>query len=78
MWVAGLHWDNLFQEDVANEARKGFSELENLPEIKVQRCLRLGRDEELLSETLHTFVDASQEACGAVVYSRVHCKSGLV
>jgi len=41
MWVAGLDWDNLFQEDVANEAHKGFSKLENLPEIKVPRCLRL-------------------------------------
>ena len=41
MWVAGLDWDNLFQEDVANEAHKGFSKLENLPEIKVTRCMRL-------------------------------------
>ena len=38
----------------------------------------LGQDEELLSETLHTFVDVSQDAYGAVVFSRVRCKSGLV
>ena len=37
MWVAGLDWVDLFQGDLANKARKWFSEFENLPEIKVSR-----------------------------------------
>ena len=57
---------------MANKARKWFSESEHLPEIKVLRCLHLGQDEELLSLTLQTFLDASQDAYGAVVYSRTH------
>ena len=32
----------------------------------------------MLSQTLHTFVDASQDAYGAVVYSRATYKSGAV
>ena len=68
MWAHGLDWDDLFQEDLASKARKWFSELEDLPTIKVPRCLRLGQEEELLSQALHTFVDASQDAYGAVIY----------
>ena len=44
--------------------------------IKVPRCLRFGPEEVLLPETLHTFVDASQDAYGAVVYLRVTYDSG--
>ena len=71
IWAAGLDWDDLFQGDLARRARAWFSELEDLPEIKVPRCLRLGQDKELLSETLHTFVDVSQDAYGAVIFSKV-------
>ena len=78
MWAAGLDWDDLFQGDLARRAWTWFSELGDLPEIKVPRCVNLGQDEELLSETLHTFVDASQDAYGAVNFSRVCYKSGLV
>ena len=78
MWAAGLDWDDLFQEDLASKARKWFSELEDLPTIKVPRCLRLGQEEELLSQVLHPFVDASQDAYGAVIYSRAIYRSGTV
>ena len=78
MWAAGMDWDDLFLGDLASKARKWFKELEYLPTIKVPRCLRLGKEEEMLSQTLHTFVDASQDAYGAVVYSRATYKSGAV
>lgn len=47
MWISGLDWDDLFQEDLTSKARKWFSELEDLPPIKVPRCLRLGQGEEM-------------------------------
>ena len=75
MWAAGMDWDDLFLGDLA---RKWFKELEDLPTIKVSRCLRLGQEGEMLSQTLYTFVDASQDAYGAVVYSRATYKSGAV
>ena len=78
MWAAGMDWDDLFQRDLASKARKWFKELEDLPTIKVPRCLRLRQEEEMLSQTLHTFVEASQDAYGAVVYSRSTYKSGAV
>ena len=73
-----MDWDDLFLGDLASKARKWFKELEDLPTIKVPRCLRLGQEEEMLSQTLHTFLDASQDAYGAVVYSRATYKSGAV
>ena len=62
-----MDWDDLFLGDVASKACKWFKELEDLPTMKVPRCLRLGQEEEMLSQTLHTFVDASQDAYGAIV-----------
>ena len=44
----------------------------------VPRCLRFGQEDVVLSETLHTFVDASQDAYSAVVYLSVIYKSGSV
>ena len=48
MWAAGMDWDDLFLGDLASKARKWFKELEDLPTIKVPRCLRLGQEEETL------------------------------
>ena len=59
------------------QARKWFKELEDLPTIKVPLCLRLGQEEEM-SQTLHTFVDTSQDAYGAAVYSRATYKSRAI
>ena len=73
-----MAWDDLFLGDLASKARKWFKELEDLPTIKAPRCLGLGQEEEMLSQTLYTFVDASQDASGVVVYSRATYKSGAV
>ena len=73
-----MDWHDFFLGDLASKERKWFNELEDLPTIKVPRCPRLGQDEEMLSQTLHTFVEASQDAYGAVVYSRATYKGGDV
>jgi len=78
MWTAGLEWDELCPGELINKSREWFCELEELPVIKVSRCLRFGPEQVALSETLHTFVDASQDAYGAVIYSRVVYESGSV
>ena len=78
MWVAGLEWDELCPRELIHKSRECFCELEELPTIKVPRCLRFDPEEVVLSETLHTFVDASQDAYGAVVYLKVMYGSGSV
>ena len=78
MWTAGLEWDKLCPGELIHKSREWFCELEELPVIKVTRCLRFGPEKVALSETLHTFVDASQDSYGAVVYSRVVYESGSV
>ena len=78
MWVAGLKWDELCPRELIHKPREWFCELEELPMIKVPRCLRSGRKQVVLSETLHTFVDASQHAYGAVIYLKVIYESGPV
>ena len=75
MWVAGLHWDELYPIKLIHKSQEWFCELEELPTIKVPRCLRFD-PEVVLSETLHTFVDASQDAYGAIVYLKVIYQSG--
>ena len=78
MWVAGVEWDELCPRELINSSREWFCELEELSAVKVPRCLQIGAEEALLSKTLHTFVDASQDAYGAVVYIRAVYKSGSV
>ena len=63
---------------MVHKSQEWFSELEELPTIKVPRCLRFAPEQVVLSETLHTFVDASQDAYGAVVYLKVSYESGSV
>ena len=69
MWSAGMEWDDELTEPLINLARAWFNELEILARIQIPRCLQ---DKERSSDTmsLHTFVDASESAYGAVVYAR--------
>ena len=67
IWVRGLDWDDLLPEELSVKMISWFAELPMLSKIRVPRCLQL---EEFKSATLQVFVDASQDAYGAVVYMR--------
>ena len=64
----GLGWDDPITHEISIRAKEWFLELEELKEIKVPRSLREPKVER--SSTVHTFVDASNSAYGAVSYLR--------
>jgi len=68
MWVGGFEWDDLLPEGLRDKVEAWFGELAILESIQVPRCLRSASETGKM--TLHTFVDASQEAYGCVIYSR--------
>ena len=76
MWIGGLDWDDNLDEKLVYKAKKWFSELNELCYIKIPRCLRLEQEKEVVSTTIHVFVDASQDAYGAVAYERHVYKTG--
>lgn len=68
IWSDGYDWDDRLSDDLSSEVQSwlnGFSELNG---VKVSRRLHFSGDQQLSS--LHTFVDASEEAYAAVVFVR--------
>ena len=77
MWTAGLEWDDELPEALTHAARSWFSELKNLKQLQIPRCLgEKIRTSDTIS--LHTFVDASHDAYRAVVYARCTYTDGSV
>ena len=70
MWLAGKDWDEPLDGELKSQAECWFSELKNIGDIRVMRCLRSLSCDECNSMSIHVFVDASCEAYGAVVYTR--------
>ena len=77
MWTAGLEWDEELTEPLIKGARAWFEELSDLKLIQIPRCLS-GETEDSDTRSLHTFLDASDNAYGAVVYARCLYKDGSV
>jgi len=73
-WTKGLNWDEPIDRELLIRARDWLSELENLQEINVPRCLQESKLEKSIS--VQTFVDASKEAYGAVSYLRSEYTQG--
>ena len=73
MWTTGIDWDDELTEPLSISARAWFAELYQLQQIQAPRCLW---NEGTIADTmsLHMFVDASENAYGAVVYPR--CQNG--
>ena len=66
VWLSGVTWDERLLDENAERAKQWFSELEELPKIKVPRCFHLNAKE----FSIHVFTDSSEMAYGAVAYSR--------
>ena len=75
IWTAGIDWKDELTEPLTTSARAWFSELLQLQKIQVPRCLWY---EGTIADTrsLHTFVDASENAYGAVIFARCQNSDG--
>jgi len=65
MWIVGTGWDDPLTDELCLKVNKWFDELRELQRIKVPRSLQ--KKCTVQSIYLHTFVDSSQSAYGAVV-----------
>ena len=65
VWMAGVDWDDLLPDDLNAKWEKWLSELPQLSDIAVPRCLRLANPQ---TTELHLFSDASKVAFASAAY----------
>ena len=70
IWQKGLDWDEELDGEVKSKVQSWYSDLHELSNLSVPRCLHIGKHKDVQSMQLHVFSDASEEAYGAVVYAR--------
>ena len=69
MWMARMDWNEELTEPLTNAARAWFSELPELTQLQIPQWLLSG-GKQIDNVSCHTFVDASENAFGAVTYVR--------
>ena len=69
-------WDDKVEPKKLERWMKWVAQLPFLAQLRIPRCVRLGG--EVREVTLHTFVDASQQAYSACTYLRVEYEDGRV
>ena len=76
IWSSGSEWDDLLCSKMNTDCVEWLGELSDLNQIRVPRCLHSNTESKPVSMEIHTFVDASQNAYGAVSYSRALYQTG--
>ena len=76
MWSKSLDWDDAIDAGIYTKAENWLNELTVLQHIRVSRCLQKSPEE--TTNTIHTFVDASKNAYGAVNYYTADYGDGRV
>ena len=74
LWKSKVSWDDEVPETIATEWIKYQSEASALEQIKIPRYINYSI--QVTSIELHGFCDASEQAYGAVVYSKITTRSG--
>ena len=74
LWNHGYDWDEEVQDEVANRIQLWFLQLSSLANFKIPRCLQDQRP--VKSKEVVSFVDASQQAYGALSYLRIEYENG--
>ena len=69
MWTSGVQWDEVAPPDLESKTRRWFQELEDLAAISIPRCLQ-SLTTQPQHVQLHVFLDASEDAYGAVIYQK--------
>ena len=77
MWAAGLEWDEELGDTLINTVGAWFQEPTVLTQLKIPRCL-LEKGKAVDTVTLHTFVEASENAYGAVTHARYSYQDGSI
>lgn len=76
VWMSGADWDDELPVNLEKKAEQWLSELTELGEAKVPRCLRiLGK---LTVMEIHAFGDASKDAYASALYARSTYDNGTV
>lgn len=65
IWIAGVGWDDVLPDNLIAKWRKWISELPELSNVTIPRCLRQPSPSQTC---LHVFSDASKEAYASVAY----------
>ncbi|KAL9966671.1 hypothetical protein ACROYT_G024783 [Oculina patagonica] len=65
IWMAGIDWDDVLPENLKAKWEKWVTELPQLSNVAVPRCLRQANPENI---ELHLFSDASNDAFASVAY----------
>jgi hypothetical protein len=75
--VRGLDWTESVNEKDREWWAQYFQTIQQLKDVEFPRCL-FEEEEDIVRSELHTFADASEEACAAVCYLRNCYKDGRV
>ena len=66
LWTRGYDWDDVIHDEIASSIGSWYGQLRSLGNVQVPRCLR--EEKEVVAKRVITFVDASLQAYGTVVY----------